>query len=880
MQWVRPLLVVLCFTLLAPIEVSAAEGRVALVIGNASYDEDPLRNPVNDSRAIAVSLRQLGFEVIEVEEADRDQMTAAMRRFERRLGPADTGLFYYAGHGVQVDGSNYLIPLEAEIDSKLSVKTEGLNVGLVLDAMEGAGSRLNIVILDACRNNPYERSLRGQSRGLAVMDAAKGTLIAYATAPGSVAADGEGKHGVYTEALLDALVIPGLQVEEVFKKVRIEVERRTDGEQTPWESSSLTGDFVFKPGNSISIQPLVESSTDELYWRGVENSGNAVLLKSYLDRFPGGIFVVIARHKLKLLEEAATTAPDLLITESDVEDPVPLLLASAQESLSALRLTTPEENNAFEQFSEVLGLEPDNVEAKSGLAQIANKYIGLARRAAKRGELDKAKVYLDRAETVTPGNEAIAYARDEIEALAEEENSAQLVEEQSASTSSSLPRCPGSYNWQTWTKCIGARTYNTGVKYAGAWWLGKRHGQGIQSYATGAKAYVGEYRNDERWNGASYNRAGAQKGTYSNGRYTVDTNTSQTTTSTSTQSTSSSSALPRCPGSYNWQTWTKCIGARTYNTGVKYAGAWWLGKRHGQGIQSYATGAKAYVGEYRNDERWNGASYNRAGAQKGTYSNGRYTVDTNTSQTTTSTSTQSTSSSSSLPRCPGSYNQYTWDNCFGVGPTMDGGNYSGEFKNGDYHGQGTYTFGPSSQFAGDKYVGEVRDGKLQGQGTYYYLADNEWKGDKYVGELRDGKKNGRGTYTWVDGDKYVGEFRNDKKHGQGTLYHLADNQWKGDKYVGEFRNGKKHGQGTLYHLADNQWKGDKYVGEFRNGKKHGQGTLYYLADNQWKGDKYVGEWRDGKWHGQGTYTSANGRVDEGIWENGKFLYTKKLTIAE
>ena len=161
MRLFGPLLVVLCLTLLAPIEVSAAEGRVALVIGNAGYKEAPLRNPVNDSRAIAAALRQLNFDVIEVEDASNKAMEMAVIMFARKMGPDVTSLFYYAGHGVQFDGNNYLVPLGAELDSELSFGFETLDVGDVIKAMEKSGSRLNIVILDACRNIPFERRSPG-----------------------------------------------------------------------------------------------------------------------------------------------------------------------------------------------------------------------------------------------------------------------------------------------------------------------------------------------------------------------------------------------------------------------------------------------------------------------------------------------------------------------------------------------------------------------------------------------------------------------------------------------------------------------------------------------------------------------------------------------
>ena len=225
-------------------QATREEPRLALVIGNSAYPESPLRNPVNDVRAMAKRFRELGFTVLAHENATKKTMEAAIIEFGRRLAEGGVGAFYYAGHGLQVRGRNYLVPVDAEIDDEASTRVAAVDVELVLEQMAEAKNRVNIVILDACRNNPFERRMRGASRGLAAVDAARGTLVAYATAPGSVAADGDGANGLYTEELLQALREPGLKVEEVFKRVRVNVARRSKGAQTPWESSSLTGDLV------------------------------------------------------------------------------------------------------------------------------------------------------------------------------------------------------------------------------------------------------------------------------------------------------------------------------------------------------------------------------------------------------------------------------------------------------------------------------------------------------------------------------------------------------------------------------------------------------------------------------------------------------------
>ena len=223
----------------------AAQRRVALVVGNAAYATAPLKNPANDARAIAQSLQQLGFEVQVHTNVGQKDFNRAITTFGERLGPETVALFYYAGHGIQVRGKNYLVPVDAHIVNEAAVRSESVDVDALLEHFQTSGSTLNIVILDACRNNPFERSFRGSSGGLAQMDAPKGTMIAYATAPGRVALDGEGDNGLYTSALLQAIAAPGLKVEDVFKHVRVNVARSTADQQMPWESSSLTGDFYF-----------------------------------------------------------------------------------------------------------------------------------------------------------------------------------------------------------------------------------------------------------------------------------------------------------------------------------------------------------------------------------------------------------------------------------------------------------------------------------------------------------------------------------------------------------------------------------------------------------------------------------------------------------
>ena len=225
------------------------ENRYALVIGNNRYKDAPLNNPVNDARDIASVLEKLDFEVSLKENAGIREMEKAIRTFGKKIRKGGVGLFYFSGHGLQLNGENFLIPIDADIQEEFDIKYEAVNAGKLLDMMYDSENKLNIVILDACRNNPFDsKGYKGIpfSSGLARMDAPYGTLIAYATSPGDVASDGSGKNSIYTKYLLKYISVKGLTVEQVFKKVRNSVMKESNKKQVPWESTSLTGgDFCF-----------------------------------------------------------------------------------------------------------------------------------------------------------------------------------------------------------------------------------------------------------------------------------------------------------------------------------------------------------------------------------------------------------------------------------------------------------------------------------------------------------------------------------------------------------------------------------------------------------------------------------------------------------
>jgi carboxyl-terminal processing protease len=309
--------------LLAFATSAAAEPRVALVIGNSSYGGGigKLPNPANDAALMTASLQKTGFDVIKVIDADQKKMKRAIVEFGEKLanaGPKATGLFFYAGHGIQVKGVNYLIPIDAHIEKEADVSIESLTADDVMEQMEFASNAVNIIILDACRNNPISRSMRSASRGLAPMqsDSVRGTFIAYSTAPGSVAADGSGTNSPYSQALAQAIVKPGVGIEEIFRDVRGQVMQATEEKQIPWDSSSLTAPFFFSPNGAqpaaVTNAPAAPNANPEKQlWDYVETSKQPDDYQAYLNQYPNGAYATLARSRLAKLgvAPAAAAAP-------------------------------------------------------------------------------------------------------------------------------------------------------------------------------------------------------------------------------------------------------------------------------------------------------------------------------------------------------------------------------------------------------------------------------------------------------------------------------------------------------------------------------------------------------------------------------------------
>jgi hypothetical protein len=283
-----------------------ALSRTALVIGNSRYKETPLRNPANDASAIAAQLKELKFSVTLQLDARRQDMIEAIRAYGASLAQSKAvGLFYYAGHGAQLAWRNYLIPVDAAVSTTEEMLAQAVDLNALLDDLIRARNAMNIIILDACRDNPFGSQVALTQHGLSQLDAPVGTLLAYATSPGNVAADGAGENGLYTGFLLKEMQARDAKIEDVFKRVRLNVRRLSKGQQIPWESTSLEQDFYFFPAvaaRKLSPEEQEQQFEQELeIWQRIRTSTDPAPLEDYLRRFPSGKFSELAQFRLDRL---------------------------------------------------------------------------------------------------------------------------------------------------------------------------------------------------------------------------------------------------------------------------------------------------------------------------------------------------------------------------------------------------------------------------------------------------------------------------------------------------------------------------------------------------------------------------------------------------
>ncbi len=400
----------LCCMVLLTGQPAWAESRLALVIGNGDYEDIlSLPNAAEDGRAMATALKRVGFEVFEGIDLDRREMGRLIQRFTRKLKGTDVALFYYAGHGLQFAGENYLVPTDATtLEDDVALLLENVPVKLVLDRLN-RGANTKLVFLDACRDNPLTRSLaRGMGLsgstvgpGLARIEQGDEAFIAFATKPGAVALDGSGEHSPFTGALLAHLEEPGLELRDLMAKVRRQVEESTGNQQQPWETSSLTNEFYFKPE-----QPQVEvvkptdsedagSQSPDLQitykiWETIHTIRNPeqrlAALKRFVVQFPDSVLVYAAEEEIAELD-----------TELRHQREMERLLEACGQYTKYSRLT-----EAATCYEQVLEKDRGSVAALRGLEQIIDAYASRAEDALERGLSDQSALYLDKIAKINP----------------------------------------------------------------------------------------------------------------------------------------------------------------------------------------------------------------------------------------------------------------------------------------------------------------------------------------------------------------------------------------------------------------------------------------------------------------------------------------------
>jgi len=341
----------------ARMTVPASAPRLALVVGNANYVKlGRLGNPGRDARLMADKLRQLGFDVTEVADRDLKGMTGDVEAFANKVkarGPETVSVLYYAGHGVENDSINYLVPVGADIKKRADVAPQSLSVKRVADRLSAAGNALNILIIDACRDNPFpQRVAPAATLGMVPMGAVYGVFIASSTGSGKTAFDGDEGNSPYTRALADVITTPGEKLEDVFKSVRRQVRLSTGEQQIPWESTSLELDFYFLP------PPPAPTPAQQLF-AAARETGNVGLYELLIERFPDSREAAEARPMLAELKPSAPQAPAQL---ASAEPSVVSVSAAGLVLARAKKTQTPEA------YDLVASLFPDTLEADEARA--------------------------------------------------------------------------------------------------------------------------------------------------------------------------------------------------------------------------------------------------------------------------------------------------------------------------------------------------------------------------------------------------------------------------------------------------------------------------------------------------------------------------------
>ncbi len=417
-----------------------ASKRVALVIGNDHYQNvSGLKKAVNDASTISGVLKQIGFEVLQVNDASRRETNQKIHQFISRIEPGDVAMFYYAGHGVEINGQNYLLPVDvpaAEPGQEGFVKSESISLSSVLERLREKNALLNVVVLDACRNNPFKNESQrgvGSTRGLAVVTPSMGTFILYSADAGEAALDGlsdndSNPNSVFTRVLAPMLLKPDIHLAMLARDVRRQVKalaNTVQHQQTPAYYDAVLGDFYFsrsvaqqKPDTDAEVNAKVLSSPvsspsrndalELVFWEEVKDSKNVAFLQSYIRQYPKGTFVYLAKAKMEVLQRQSE--PETKLAMAVPERVKPALVnehKQCEAHLKANRLTTGKGGNAYDCYQNILDATPNDILAQAGIEQIEEKYLGWAKKYIAQGNKAKASDNIDKLRKVNADHPAI-----------------------------------------------------------------------------------------------------------------------------------------------------------------------------------------------------------------------------------------------------------------------------------------------------------------------------------------------------------------------------------------------------------------------------------------------------------------------------------------